>query len=285
MLKWVCAVLAMIAFAFNSLLNREALATQLIDPWGFALIRTISGALMLLLLLIIIPKLRKQPTGTCAVSWWGAVSLSTYMLGFSLAYVQLDAGIGALLLFSAVQFTMITYAVLVGKERFTLLQWSMLAAAFTAFVLLVSPANSNLSLGGVVLMVIAGIAWGGYSILGRGVNPNLATRINFLRAAVLLLPICCVAYFFNAEPIWSQRGMLLAITSGAVASALGYSLWYFVVAKIAMSQAAIMQLSVPPIALVLGAWLLHEHLSATTILLSVVILGAILLFTLLRNRS
>ncbi|MEO2265750.1 DMT family transporter [Pseudoalteromonas sp. YIC-656] len=285
MLKWLCAALAMVAFALNSLLNREALAGLHLDSWSFAFIRTFSGAVMLLILDKIIPVKRSYNAVQASISWWGAIALSTYMLGFSLAYVQLDAGIGALLLFSAVQFTMIAYAVFVAKERFSLWQWLMLAAALGAFVALVRPSNGAIAISGAAMMVIAGVAWGVYSILGKGAEPRTATRIHFTRSALIMMPIAAVALLFFDDRVWTEKGFMLAVTSGAITSALGYSLWYFVVARIKTSQASIMQLSVPPIALVLGALLLQERLSQDTIFLCAILLGAILAFTLLRYRQ
>ncbi len=285
MLTWLCAALAMVAFALNSLLNREALVGMHFDSWSFALVRTVSGALMLLIVDKIIPVQRTPAHTTHAYSWWGAIALSTYMLGFSLAYVQLDAGIGALLLFSAVQFTMIAYALFSANERFSVWQWLMLLLAAAAFLALVRPTNNAVALGGAALMIVAGAAWGFYSVLGRGVEPRTATRIHFTRAAIIMTPIALFAFLVSKHIVWTEKGLLLAVTSGAITSALGYSVWYVVVARVKTSQASIMQLSVPPIALVLGAVLLHERLSPETMLLCATLLGAILAFTLLRYRN
>ncbi|MFY8275135.1 DMT family transporter [Pseudoalteromonas sp. SSDWG2] len=288
MTHWLLGASAMIAFAGNSLLNREALAGQHIDPSSFAFIRLASGALALVLLHLFYFKRasnrEQMPDAQHGVSWWGAVALVTYMLGFSFAYVQLDAGMGALLLFSAVQFTMILFAVAVAKERFTYWQWCMLVIAFAAFTLLVNPQTTGTSVVGSLLMIVAGIAWGVYSIVGKQGDPQKSTLIHFVRGTFVLIPLACLMWFISGSVVVTHHGVVLAIISGVVTSAFGYSLWYAVVKKIATSQAAIMQLSVPPIALVLGSLLLAERLSIDAIIISTVLLGAILGFTIARQR-
>lgn len=276
MQKWLLAALAMLAFAGNSLLNRDALAGGWIAADAFALIRVFSGACALLL----ISTFTKQNRQALAVengSWLGALSLIVYMLGFSWAYLSLDAGFGAMLLFGAVQFTMIGYGLFKG-EALTPRRILALVIALAAFAYLLAPDQVNASFTAVGLMLLAGFAWGVYSILGKHcIKAQMATTGNFVRASILLVPLAL--WLLSSQDVQlSTRGVVLALLSGVVTSALGYSLWYAIVRKLTSSQAAVMQLSVPPLALVLGALLLGEAVYTDVWIASFVLLAAIALF-------
>lgn len=271
------SVLAMLAFAGNSLLCRAALADGAIDAAGFTVLRVASGAVFLAVLLMI-----RQSGGVQAVTGgllskqrlWGAVTLACYMLFFSFAYVSLDAGTGALLLFGAVQLTMFV-AALRGGERFAPLSWAGLAMAFGGLVWLVSPGVGAPDPTGAVMMVIAGIGWGFYSLGGRGAKDALAnTGQNF----ILCLPVIAlpVLLFIDYEAI-SNTGILLAVASGVVASGCGYAIWYAVLPSLSAGRAAVMQLTVPAIASFGGVLLLGEDLTTRLVLSSLITLGGVFL--------
>ncbi|MCG7568971.1 DMT family transporter [Pseudoalteromonas sp. CNC9-20] len=284
---WLYALLSMLAFAANSLLNREALAMVHIDPLSFAAIRTVSGALMLTLLVMCSTGRQSQKKSVRAAggSWLGAISLTVYMFAFSIAYISLDAGLGALLLFSAVQFCMISWALL-HKERFSVLQWVMLLVAMTAFFILLSPQGTDVHLGYSGIMIVAGVAWGSYSILGQGrKDATLASADNFQRAAMLSVLIM-VGVLVSQQTLFAHpKGLVLAFVSGAITSALGYALWYRVIQRIKASQAAVMQLSVPPLAMVGGAVLLGERIDGTAMISAAVLVAAIGVFIIARQKQ
>jgi drug/metabolite transporter (DMT)-like permease len=261
--------LTMIAFAANSILCRLALDTTAIDPATFTLIRLVSGAVTLWLIVRV-----RTGSNVLAGNWASAFSLFAYAAAFSFAYVSLSAGTGALLLFGAVQATMILYGLL-RRERFTLLQTAGLLLALGGLVALLLPGATAPHWAGATLMAIAGIAWGAYSLLGRAsTHPIETTAGNFLRAAVLgaLLSAASLSLF-----AWDARGALLAVLSGAVASGLGYAVWYTVLPALRATHAATVQLSVPVIAAIGGVLLLGERLSLRLVLCSVAILGGIAL--------
>jgi drug/metabolite transporter (DMT)-like permease len=261
--------LTMIAFAANSILCRLALDTTAIDPATFTLIRLVSGAVTLWLIVRV-----RTGSNVLAGNWASAFSLFAYAAAFSFAYVSLSAGTGALLLFGAVQATMILYGLL-RRERFTLLQTAGLLLALGGLVALLLPGATAPHWSGATLMAIAGIAWGAYSLLGRAsTHPIETTAGNFLRAAVLgaLLSAASLSLF-----AWDARGALLAVLSGAVASGLGYAVWYTVLPALRATHAATVQLSVPVIAAIGGVLLLGERLSLRLVLCSVAILGGIAL--------
>ena len=261
--------LTMIAFAANSILCRLALDTTPIDPASFTLIRLVSGAATLWLIV------RVRTDGNALVgSWASAFSLFAYAAAFSFAYVSLSAGTGALILFGAVQATMILYGLLRG-ERFTLLQTAGLLLALGGLVALLLPGATAPHWAGATLMTIAGMAWGAYSLMGRAsTRPIETTAGNFARAAVFAALLSAVSLGLFA---WDARGALLAVLSGAVASGLGYAIWYTVLPALRATHAATLQLSVPVIAAIGGVLLLGEHLSLRLVLCSVAILGGIAL--------
>ncbi len=260
--------LAMIAFAANSLLCRMALGDGAIDAPGFTLLRLASGALVLWLLLVRRGEWRLRPNPKAALF------LFAYAAAFSFAYLQLDAGIGALILFGAVQLTMVTAGLLAGEPS-PPLTWIGLALSSGGLVYLVSPGLTAPPLSGALLMGIAGIAWGFYSLSGRGVaDPLRSTAGNFLGAVPLGL---LLALPFLGELHLSPAGVGLAIASGALASALGYVIWYAALPGLGASAAASVQLSVPVLAAVGGVLWLGERFTWRLTFASALILGGIAL--------
>jgi drug/metabolite transporter (DMT)-like permease len=265
----ILTMLTMIAFAANSILCRLALKTTPIDPATFTVIRLVSGAATLWLIVKI-----RTGGNVRAGSWPSAFSLFAYAAAFSFAYVSLSAGTGALILFGSVQATMILYGLLRG-ERFTPLQTVGLLLALGGLVTLVLPGVAAPHWAGASLMTIAGIAWGAYSLMGRAsTRPIETTAGNFLRASVpgAILSAASLSVF-----AWDARGALLAVLSGAVASGLGYAVWYTVLPALRATHAATVQLSVPVIAAIGGVVLLSETLSLRLVLCSVAVLGGIAL--------
>ncbi len=245
------AALAVLAFAGNSLLCRLALRPGWIDAPSFALIRIASGAATLLLLSTMRIGMRK--TLQCG-SWMSAVALTAYAAPFALAYVELDAGTGALVLFGAVQITMIT-AGIAGGERPPLRFWLGFAAAIAGLVVLLLPGATAPSLAGLLWMTVAGVSWGVYSLRGRSAeDPCATTAANF----VLATPICVVLSVFCAAStpvVMEPNGALAAALSGAIPSGLGYVVWYAAVRRLPRTTAALAQLTVPIVAACGGiAW-------------------------------
>ena len=262
-------LLAMMAFAANSILCRLALKTTPIDPATFTTIRLVAGAVTLWLIVRV-----RAGRSTRAGNWSSAFSLFAYAAAFSFAYVSLSAGTGALILFGAVQATMILYGLLRG-ERFTPLQTAGLVLALAGLGALLLPGATAPHWAGATLMTAAGIAWGAYSLMGRAsTQPIETTAGNFLRASAFAAILSVVSLGVFA---WDARGASLAVLSGAVASGLGYAIWYTVLPGLRATSAATVQLSVPVIAAIGGVLLLGERLSLRLVLCSVAILGGIAL--------
>lgn len=262
----VLTVVAMLAFAGNNLLCRLALAQDAIDPASFALVRLASGGMTLWLLM--------RPSGDkIDGSWAGAIALLAYAFAFAFAYVTLQAGAGALFLFGAVQITMIAASLAKG-ERLTVLQWAGFAAALAGFVMLVAPGVSAPPVGGAVLMTGAGLAWGAYSLIGRGATNAMAdTAGNFLRAMPVAVALWLVAAWFGTTLTFA--GAAYAVLSGTVTSGLGYTIWYAVLPRLTRAQAASVQLSAPVITALIGTVLLAEPVTLRLALSSIAILGGI----------
>lgn len=270
--------LAMIAFAANSVLCRQALGETHIDAASFTSVRMISGAVMLLIILT----LRKKGSAKKPVNWISVLMLFIYMAFFSFAYISLGAGTGALLLFGAVQLTMFGVALKNG-ERFSMLSWVGFAAAIGGLVYLLSPGVSAPDMIGTFLMIIAGIAWGVYSILGKGItDPLQSSAQNFAWSIPLVL---LVSAFFYADMQMTNTGIALAIASGAIASGCGYVIWYAVLPHLTSARAATVQLTVPAIAALGGALLLSEPFTARLLIASAVTLGGVALVLSQRARS
>ncbi|WP_201572533.1 DMT family transporter [Psychrobacter nivimaris] len=295
----IYTIIALIAFAANSLFCRMALAEGYIDAWSFTIIRLVSATACLgVIMAIHAYRLQRQTPNhdestVHAIlndkgSWLSSLSLVIYALCFSIAYVELDTGTGALILFSAVQLTMIGWGIY-KKEQLSALQWLAFVVAVAGFVYLMLPSAAIPSPLAAALVAMSGIAWGVYSIRGKScVSPLRATGFNFVRSlvAVPILLLVGMTYLddlglknINLDGI-TIEGVLLACASGAIASGLGYSIWYTAMPLLKNTQAAIVQLCVPVIAALLGVIFLSEQLTMPFIIASTVILGAVLVFTL-----
>lgn len=262
-------LLAMIAFAANSVLNRIALAGGLIDPASFAIIRLFSGAAILCL--IVLARSGSRPGLLTPARGISVGALLAYMLGFSFAYVSLDTGVGALILFGGVQITMFAGAVIM-REAVSILKWvgALVAAAGLAWFLWPTP-DTEIDLIGAGLMAIAALGWGVYSLMGRGAkNATAETAANFALAA----PLSLLA-LLGLVPNITFDGVVLACVSGVVTSGLGYALWYAVLPRLASSTAAVAQLSVPIFAALGGVAFMSEDLTPRFVIAALVVLGGI----------
>jgi len=261
--------LAMVAFAGNSLLCRVALKHTRIDPASFTTIRLISGAVMLWLVVRMC-----QRTHSGSGNWLSAFALFVYAAGFSFAYVSLPAASGALLLFGAVQATMIGHGIWTG-ERFQRLQLAGLLLALGGLVGLLLPGLSAPPLSGSLLMLGAGVAWGIYSLRGKGAgDPTNVTAGNFLRAVPISAALSII--MFNNTSL-DNAGVWYAISSGALASGIGYAIWYTAVPALKATKAATVQLCVPVIAALGGVVFLAEPITLRLTVTSAAILGGIAL--------
>jgi drug/metabolite transporter (DMT)-like permease len=263
--------LALVAFAANSLLCRLALSRGAIDPTGFTAVRLLAGAGTLALLV----RGGGEPRpATGGVSWTSAALLFLYALPFSFAYASLSAGTGALLLFGAVQATMLL-AAFRASERPRPAQWLGLVSAVGGLTYLVWPGVTAPAPGGAGLMLLAGVAWGLYTLRGRGVpDPLGRTAGNFAGAVPLVLGASLLAHGrLHFEP----RGLLLGVLSGALASGIGYVLWYQALAGLSKLSAAIVQLAVPILAAAGGIVFLAERATLRFLLASLLVLGGVAL--------
>ncbi|WP_250534060.1 DMT family transporter [Caballeronia sp. AZ10_KS36] len=270
------AALAMLAFAGNSLLCRLALKGTSIDAATFTFVRIASAALVLWLILA-----ARGGDARRAGSWASAAMLTLYAVAFSYAYVALPAGAGALLLFGAVQATMIGYGLFRG-ERLTARQWLGLTLALAGLVWLVLPGLAAPQPLSSALMLVAGIGWGVYSLRGRGLaDPTAATAGNFLRAFPIATVVFALAY---RHATFDAAGFGYALASGALTSGLGYVLWYAALKRLDPATAATVQLSVSVLAAAGGVALLGEALSVRLVVSSVAILGGIALVIVNRRK-
>ena len=274
----ILTAFTLVAFAANSLLCRLALGGHLIDPMSFTTLRLVSGALALIPLTLRFGefKMPKKLMG----SWGSGCALFTYAAAFSLAYVTLTTGMGALILFGSVQVTMIGAALKSG-EKLGPAQWFGLASAISGLTYLVIPGISAPDPLGAVLMCIAGIAWGVYSIRGKGVSaPGAMTAGNFTRSVPMAIIASAVA--FSSVHLRSF-GILLALVSGIVTSGLGYVLWYKALGSLTTTQASVVQLLVPVMAAFGGVAFLAEQISVRLIAASALILGGVALTVIKRK--
>lgn len=272
--------LALLAFAGNSLLCRAALAPgpngSAMDAVGFTAIRLISGALFLLPALGSKAPSRAAAPATSARRWQAPAVLLLYAVPFSLSYVSIPAGAGALILFGCVQLTLLWVARIAG-ERIPPRRWLGAALAFGGLIVLLAPGADDLAavdLLGAGLMAIAGVAWGLYTLLGRG---SLEPTRDTARAFVYALPGALLLAVLAEPQAATSHGISLAIASGALCSGLGYAIWYRALAGHSSFSAAVSQLLVPLIAAVLGALLLDETLDAQLALSAALVLGGIFL--------
>ena len=260
---------ALTAFAFNSILCRLALGAEAIDAASFTAVRLISGTVTLILISFLFAGREKI---TKRGNWISAFFLYAYAICFSVAYINLSTGTGALILFGSVQTTMIVSAFAAG-ERPKITEWLGLIFALGGLIYLVFPGLSAPPLFSSALMAIAGIAWGFYTLRGRGTtNPLADTTGNFLRTVPIII---LTTLPFLSQIYSSQKGITLAVLSGAIASGIGYAVWYRALKFHTATRAAVLQLSVPALAAFGGVIFLAETVSIRLILATVLILGGI----------
>ena len=282
-------LMALCAFAGNSILCRLALGENAIDAASFTNIRLVSGIVTLLLIYTFAKRTTENvnqansnanqhskvmPRKSATGSWWAAAMLFIYAVTFSYAYITLDTGTGALILFASVQLTLIIVSVLAGK-RLLLVEWLGLTLAFSGFIYLVLPTLSTPSLLGFVLMSFSGIAWAFYTLAGKqSTNPLADTSFNFFRT----LPFVSLLLIFTIyQSTVTPTGIGYAVLSGAIASGVGYAIWYRALAYLSAIQAGVLQLLVPVLAAIGGVVFANEVLSERLIIASLMILGGILL--------
>jgi drug/metabolite transporter (DMT)-like permease len=269
----------MVAFAANSLLNRSAVGGGEIGALTFALVRTAAGAVALAALVLLRRGARIPPPGIAIV---GALSLATYMIGFSVAYLRLDAGIGALILFGGVQLAMFT-AGLFGGERPLPRRWAGSAIALAGLVWMFWPTHGvEVDALAAVSMGAAALGWAAYSLNGRRAPDALpATAASF----VIAVPLCATAaMMFPDATRATGTGLLLAVVSGAVTSGLGYAAWYALLPRLTATAASLTQPSVPVIVLLGGALLLGEAIAPATGMAAALVLGGVALGALPARR-
>jgi drug/metabolite transporter (DMT)-like permease len=267
----------MLAFAGNSLLCRAALRDTAIDAATFTAIRMVSGAIILALIIAL-----RRPRTAFGGSWASAAALFAYAAFFSFAYLTLSAATGALLLFGAVQATMIAWGLHRG-ERLAGRQWAGVALAIGGLVTLLAPGLAAPSPLGAAAMIAAGAAWGIYSLRGRGVADPLAVTAGNFGRTVLFSMVLVAATLSTAR--LDRVGAALAIASGAIASGVGYAIWYTALKGLKATSAATVQLSVPIIAALGGVALLAEPLSPRLLVASVATLGGIALVVLAKRTA
>jgi drug/metabolite transporter (DMT)-like permease len=272
-----CTIFALLAFAGNSVLCRLALGGNMIDAASFTVIRLLAGIIILVTAAAITPN---TDAARSKGSWLAASMLFIYAVAFSYGYISLDTGTGALILFGAVQITMIIVSVVSGT-RLHYCEWLGLFIAFSGFVYLIIPSLTTPSLLGLILMTISGIAWGFYTLVGRSSTQPLSdTAYNFLRTSPF---ITALLIFTFQDATITQEGILLAVLSGAIASGAGYAIWYIALGGLSVTQAAVVQLFVPIIAAIGGVIFANELITLRLVEASALVLGGILTVVLGRN--
>lgn len=270
--------LALIAFAANSVLCRLALGNEAIDASSFTGIRLLSGAITLFIILSITVSRKENNKGVSSKgSWAASLSLFLYAITFSYAYLSVDTGTGALILFGSVQITMIMLSLISGT-RLHLIEWSGVTLAFVGFIYLILPNITTPSINGFILMTVSGISWGIYTLKGRSSkNPLMDTTYNFLRT----IPFVGLLTIFTLHNMnYSSEGVVLALISGAITSGLGYTIWYIALGKLSSTQAAVIQLSVPVIAAIGGVIFVSEVITMRLIISATIVLSGILMVVL-----
>lgn len=270
--------LALIAFAANSVLCRLALGANAIDASSFTNIRLFSGAIMLFLIFKLSNnKSQKHSKG----NWVSSFMLFLYAITFSYAYITLDTGTGALILFGSVQITIILLSIISG-HRLNIYEWMGVTVAFLGFVYLILPGISSPSLIGFSLMTVAGIAWGIYTLKGKeSKNPLADTAFNFIRTIPFLI-ILFAFTFQNSN--YTMEGIILASISGGITSGIGYTIWYMAIDGLTKIQTAVVQLLVPIIAAFGGVIFVAEKITIRLIIASTLVLGGILIVVLRRKK-
>ncbi len=267
----ILTIMTMFAFAANSILCRLALQSGAIDATSFTYLRLISGAITLVVLHSLFVK-KSQRKYQLEFSIKAGISLFIYALCFSIAYLELSAGTGALLLFGTVQITLITVHITQGntiQKR----EWLGLIISIVGFIYLMLPNIEKPDTLSAILMIISGLAWAIFTLLGRNSgNPVTAISQGFWLAGIICLLLSPWLITLSSSSVY---GIILALISGSIASAAGYILWYKVITHITMLQASIAQLSVPVIALIAGVIVLGETLTLRTVIISGLILGGI----------
>lgn len=262
--------LTMCAFAANSVLNRIGVAAQGMDPLDFATVRTAAGAAMLWLLVAM--RKADRPPVLSRQRMWGALALAIYMIGFSWAYITLDAGLGALILFGVLQIVVFGWALVEGG-KIPVLRWTGAGIALTGLCVLLWPSEqATVHFGGALSMAIAGAAWAAYTLLGRAeADPLGATASNFL----LCLPLVVIAMLVVGHGTMPLDGVVTAVIAGGITSGLGYALWYRSLPALPTTVAGIAQLSVPVLAVTAGVAFLGEILTLRLAIAGAFVLGGI----------
>ncbi len=267
---FILVTLTMVAFAANSILNRVGVATYGMDPMGFAVIRTLAGAVTLTILVLL--------RGSGGMALWnrkrgaGAVALAIYMIGFSWSYLTLGAGLGALILFGVLQVVMFGWAVVEG-QRIAPIRWLGAGVAMIGLVVLLWPGGgAAVPFAGSMAMALAGVAWAAYTLLGRGEPDALAASAgNFVLCFPLVVGLLAIVDMGSL----TMSGVFVAVTAGALTSGLGYALWYRCLPQLATVTAAVAQLSVPVIAVAAGVVLLAEPVTQRLLIAGILVLGGI----------
>lgn len=257
------------AFASNSVLCRLALQPDLIDPGSFTLVRLVSGAIVLVALVSV-----RKSGSWHSPHWPAALALFAYAAPFSFAYVRIPVGIGAIILFPAVQLTMIGWDLFHGKKMHAM-EWTGLSLALGGLAILTLPGAAAPDPLGAALMAIAGIAWGVYSIVGRGSRNAVAnTSSNFAFASLFAIPLVAAA---PSASHWTTDGIILGAVSGGLASGIGYVTWYTILPRITSTQAGILQLLVPILATLAGIVILDEPMSLRLAAAAVLVIAGVAL--------
>ena len=285
----------LIAFAANSVLNRLALKTTslaetvAIDPASFTMIRLMSGAIVLVLLLYFSGKKLSKPK---ALHWRGSVFLFIYAITFSYAYISLDAAIGALILFGIVQICIIAIAIFRGK-RLSFYEWLGCLLAVVGLLVLTLPhviavakeSSQQLSVIAILLMVVAGVAWGLFTVNGAGSKDSMFDTATCFVLSLPLIFLVSIIVLVKQDITYSAYGIMLAMLSGVFSSGLGYAMWYQILPRLAPSQAASAQLLVPIIAAGGGLLFLNEQLTLNFIVAAVLTLGGVLIVIRASNKA
>ncbi|KJY93901.1 multidrug transporter [Vibrio neptunius] len=279
--KSILLIAALTAFAANSFFCRFALANDAIDPGSFTWLRLVSGAATLWLILAFRGQMSYDSIRDKA-SWWAGGALFGYAVCFSFAYTELTTGTGALILFGTVQMALIAFHLMTG-HRLKIGESIGIGLSLTGFIVLMLPSAKTPDLGSAALMLVSGICWAGFTLLGRN-TPNAAQSITHGFLVASLIALMFSPALLSLESITAQ-GATWALLSGVFASGLGYIVWYQVLKQLSMLQASVSQLAVPVIAFIAGSLLLGEMLTLNAVMSSLLILGGIALIFTVRFRG